>query len=148
MERLAAPLRFRAHKQVMAPIQKMRKRMARVDGQRRKHRQNFLLKIAVRPCRAPCRQLRYLAHINPMFGQFREQFVLPEGALRRHQLARCLLNAIECLRWAQSIRADVARLAFDLLLNASHPNLEKLIQIRTDNHEELDALDEWLSRIP
>src|SRR4030095_113684 len=52
MQRFAATLRFCPDKQVMAPVQKMRKRMAGIDSQRREHWKNFLLKIPMRPCRA------------------------------------------------------------------------------------------------
>src|SRR5262249_35919795 len=49
--------------------------------------------------------------------------------LRSHQLAHRLLNAVEQLCGAQTVRTHVARFAFNLLFDSSYANLEKLIQI-------------------
>jgi hypothetical protein len=64
--------------------------------------------------------------------------------LCRHQFAHDALNAVECLGWAQAIRAYIARLAFDLLLDSGDPDLEELVQIRAEDRKELDALNERL----
>ena len=49
VQRFATALSFGPHEQVMALVQELRKGMARVDRQRRKHGDNFLLEIAPRP---------------------------------------------------------------------------------------------------
>ena len=101
----------------------------------------------MRPSRAFRRQFRNFAHVNAVLCQLGQQFVLPQRALRRHQSAHCFLNTIECLRRTQPVRPDLARLAFDLLFDPSHADLEKLIQIRAEDGKELDPLDERLGRI-
>src|SRR6202022_4297608 len=57
------------------------------------------------------------------------------------------LNIIKRLGRAQSVRADFARLALDLLLNAGDANLEKFVQVRAENVEKLDPLDQRLGRV-
>jgi hypothetical protein len=54
---------------------------------------------------------------------------------------------MERLTRAQSVRPDLAGLAFDLLFDAGDPNLEKLIQVRTENRKKFDAFDQRLGRI-
>src|SRR5436309_14647406 len=53
----------------------------------------------------------------------------------------------ECVGRTQTVRPDIARFAFNLLLNPSYTNLEKLIQVRADNGEELNSLDQGLSGV-
>ena len=101
----------------------------------------------MRPGRAFRWQFRNFAHVNAVLCQLGQQFVLPQCALRRHQSAHCFLNTIECLRRTQPVRPDLARLAFDLLFDPGHADLEKLIQIRAEDGKELDPLDERLGRI-
>ncbi len=107
----------------------MREWMTGVHGQGRQHWENFLLKVAICPGSAFRRQLRDLAHVNPVLGQLRHQFVFPKRILRPHNLAHRLLNAVEQLRGAQAVRTNIARLAFNLLFDSGYANLEKLIQI-------------------
>ena len=48
------------------------------------------------------------------------------------------------LRGAQPVRTNVTRLALDLLFDPGDPDFEKLVQIRTDDREKLDPLDQRL----
>ena len=84
---------------------------------------------------------------NAVFGQRRHQFVVPERVLRGDQLVHESLDGVECFRRAHAIRADIARLAFDLLLDAGDANLEKLVEIRAEDGEEFDPLDQRLRRV-
>ena len=74
--------------------------MTGIHRQRREHWKDFLLKIAMRPRRAFRRQFGDFAHVNPILRQLRQQFIIPERILRRHELADCFLDAIERLRRA------------------------------------------------
>jgi hypothetical protein len=121
--------RFRSYQQIVAAVQETREGMAGVHGQRRQHWENFLLEVAICPGTAFCRQVRNLAHIDPVLPQLGEQLVIPKRILRPHKLAHRLLNAVEQLRGTQAIRANIARLTCDLLFDSGDANLEKLIQI-------------------
>src|SRR6266478_2981094 len=125
----------------------MRERMTGVHCQWRQHWKNFLLKITMRPRCSFRRQLRNFAYVDPILRQLRLQLIFPKCTLGRHQLAHRFLDAIEYLCGAQSVRANVTRLALDLLFDSGDPDFEKLVQIRTDNCEKLDALDERLPLI-
>src|SRR5436305_12664885 len=131
----------------MTFVQELRKGVAGIDRQRREHRKNFLLKIAMRPGCAFRTKLSHLGDPDAVFSQLREQLLVPECILRRHQLAHYALDVVEGVGWAQSVRGEIARFALDLLLDSSDPNLEELIQVRTENRKELDALNEGLGWI-
>src|SRR6476661_5101861 len=125
----------------------MREWMTGIHGQRRQHWKNFLLKIAIGPGSPLRRQLSDFPHVNSILGELRQQFVFPKRILRSHKLAHRLLDAVEQLRGTQPVRTNVACLAFNLLFDSGYPNLEKLIQIRAENREELNPLDERLRGI-
>src|SRR5206468_5587100 len=131
----------------MAAVQQMRERMTGIHSQWREHWKNFLQKITVRPRRAFCRQLRDFAHVNPVLRQLRQQFIFPKRILRRNQVTHRFLDAIEYFRGAQPVRPNVARLALNLLFDSGDANLEELVQIRTDDGEKLNQLDERLPLI-
>ena len=105
MERFAAALRFGAHEQVVALVQKLRERMAGIDRQRREHRKNFFLEITARPGCAFRVQLRDVMDTDSVLGQSRRELVIPERILRCDQFVRDALNRVEGLGRAQAIRA-------------------------------------------
>ena len=113
----------------MTPVQQVREWVAGIDGQGCKHRKDLLLKIAMRPCRPFRRQFRHLVHVNPVLPKLGQQFIFPQGALRRHELTYDPLNAVECLGGAQTIRPHITCFALDLLLDPSDTNLKKLIKV-------------------
>src|SRR6266513_41368 len=131
----------------MTFVQKLREGVAGIDRQRRQHRKNFLLKIAMRPRCTFRTKFSHLWDADAVFSQLRKQLLVPECILLRHQLAHDALDAVEGVGWAQSVRPKIARFAFDLLLDSSDPNLEELIQVRTENRKELDALNKGLGWI-
>src|SRR5262249_42328383 len=82
----------------------MREWMTGVHGKRGQHWENFLLKVTICPGSAFRRQLRDFAHVNPVLCQLGQQLVFPKRILRSHQLAHRLLNAVEQLCGAQTVR--------------------------------------------
>ncbi len=84
---------------------------------------------------------------DAVLGEGGRQVVLPKRVFGRDHLMRDALNGVERLGRTQPVRAHVARLALDLLLDPRDANFEKLVQVRADNREELDALDQRLGRI-
>ena len=147
MQRLAPALRLGTHEQIMALVQELRERMAGVDSEGRQHRKDFFLKITMRPGRAFGVQLRYFADANSILGKLREQFIVPKRILGRDQLAYDSPDAVECFGRTQSIGADVARLALDLLFDSGDTNLEEFVQVRAENGEKLHSLDQRLRRV-
>ena len=73
--------------------------------------------------------------------------VVPELVTRRHQLVRLHLDRLEHFRRRHPVRADIRRPAVDLLLDAGHPDLEELVQVRRKDGQELDALHQWLAPV-
>ena len=86
-------------------------------------------------------------HPNSMFREGRRQLLLPKSVLGRHQLMRGALNGVKRLRRAQAIWPDVARFAFDLLLDTGNPDLKEFIQVGTENREKFYSLHQRLGRV-
>ncbi len=86
-------------------------------------------------------------HPDAVLREGGREVVFPKRVFGRDHLVRDALDRVEGLGWTQAVRGDVARFTLDLLFDACDANLEKLVQIRADNREELDALDERLRRI-
>ena len=82
-------------------------------------------------------------------------FCFRSGASSSFQSAYCVatiscthaLDGLEGVGRAHAVRPDVARLARDLLLDARHADLEKLVEIRAHDPEELHPLEQRLRRI-
>ena len=90
VEQLAAAFAPGAHQQIVALVQELRKRMARIDRQRREHRENFLPEITLRPGGAFRIELRDVVHPDAVLRQRRRQVVVPKRVLRwRPSRARC-----------------------------------------------------------
>src|SRR6266404_9245022 len=121
--------------------------MTRVHRERRQHRKDFFLKIFAGPGGAFGRQFGDVAYPNAVVGQLRKNFLVEKIVFRGDQLVRDALNLIEGLGWAQTIRGDIARLAFDLLLDAGDADLEELVQVRAENGEKLNSFEQRLGRV-
>src|ERR1041384_4916992 len=57
------------------------------------------------------------------------------------------LDRVECFRWTHPVRPNIAGLALNLLLDASDPNLKKFVEIRTEDGQKLNPLDQGLGRV-
>ena len=88
-----------------------------------------------------------VVHADAVLGESGRNVVFPKRVFGRDHFVRGALDGVECLSRAQAVRADVARLALDLLFDARDANFEKLVQVRTENGQELDAFDQRLGRI-
>ena len=137
----------RADEEVVALVQQLRKRMTGIDRQRREHRKDFLLEVTPRPGGTFRVQLRDVVDADAVLRQERHQLIAPECVLRRDQLMHGALDGVEGVRRRQPVRADIARFAFDLLLDPGDADFEKLVEIRADDGEEFDPLDQRLRRV-
>ena len=79
--------------------------------------------------------------------QERRDLGIPERVLLRHHLVRDAFDRFKRLRRTHPVGSDVARFARDLLLDAGDANLEKFIEIRADDPEKLDPLEQRLGRV-
>ncbi len=92
-------------------------------------------------------QLIDVVDADVVLGQRRHQFIAPERILGRHHFVRGALDGVEGIGRRQSIRPDIARFAFDLLLDAGDTDLEKFIEIGTEDGEEFYPLNQRLGRV-
>src|SRR5206468_10141525 len=82
-----------------------------------------------------------------VFGELGKQLLIPKFVLGRDQLMGNPLNLIKRFGRTQSIRSNIARFAFDLLFDTGDADLEKFVQVRTENAKKLYPLDQRLGRI-
>src|SRR5438045_2333452 len=101
----------------------------------------------MRPGSAFCRQTARVANANPVRGELRHQFVVPQLVLRVDQLKNFAPNLRKRFARTQPVRPELARGAFDLLLDAGHADLEKFVEIRAKNRQELHSLEQRLGLI-
>ena len=81
---------------------------------------------------------------------FRESgldFPAPACVLVAHEPSHALGDGIELLCGGEAVRACRHRLRLQQLFEAGHANLEKFIEIRGNDAEELQALEEGMLRI-
>ncbi len=147
MEGLAATFAPGADEQIVALVQELGEGMTGIHCERRQQREDFLAKIALGPGGSLCIQVGHVVHPNAILRQGGGKIVVPKRIFGRDHFVRDPLDGIENLSRAQAVGADVAGLALDLLLNAGDPNLEKLVQVRTENRQKFDAFDEGLRRV-
>ena len=57
------------------------------------------------------------------------------------------LNLIERFGRTQAIRGNIAGFAFDLLFDTGDADLEKFVQVRTENAKKFHPLDQRLGRV-
>src|SRR4051812_2709097 len=108
----------------MALVQELRERMTRIHRERREHRENFIAEVTPGPGRAPGVELGDVVHANVVPRERGQDLVSPERALRRDELMRGALDCVEGVSRREAVRADVARFARDLLLDACDADLE------------------------
>jgi hypothetical protein len=70
-----------------------------------------------------------------------------KGVFGRDQFVRDPLDGVESLGRAHPVGGDVAGLALDLLFDPGDANLEKLVEVRAEDGQEFDALDQRLGGV-
>ena len=82
-----------------------------------------------------------------MLVQEREQLLAPVMRLAGDHLQHALMDCGERLRRGSAVSGGLREAALHLLFEAGHPDLEKLVQIRADDAEELHPLEQGVPRV-
>jgi hypothetical protein len=98
--------------------------------------------MQVRPVRI--RQIAEAAQDDPFLLQGREHVGEQRPVLDRDQLAHELGDALELLGWRHAIGPGAALDAgLHLLLQAAYPHHEELIEVRAEDCQKLQPLEQW-----
>ena len=138
---------LQAQEKIVALVLQLREGMARVDGQRRQHRENLVAEIMRGPRLVLLAQRLEIVEVNAVLAQRGQQLVVPELVLVLDHLQDFLPDRIEGLARAHAVGTGVVRLVLDLLLDAGHAHLEEFVQVGGDDAEEADALQQRLARV-
>ena len=131
------------NRKIQTLVEYARKRMSRVQTDRREHRHHLAKKIILDPPLLLCGPLRATQEADALRCQCRENIVVQQHILMRHQTMRLLCHQPEGLFRRFPIRSAVAGPKFNLLFQSGHPNLEKLIKVGGHDGQEPETFQRW-----
>ena len=130
------------HREVQRQVRDVRERVARVDGERREHREDPLLErldeellvvvVEVVPARQP----------DAVGGQRGHDLVEEEALLALDERLDPLAHLEELLAGGAPVGRGGAEPGRHLLLQAGHPHLEELVEVLAEDGEELGPLEQ------
>ena len=139
---LRPPLMPDRDRQILAAIRDERERMARVEGERRQDRVDLRLEVSGQIVRDARLVFRRLEDADPVLGKGRPQLIVPARRLILQHRRRALADGGELFGDRQAVN----RLRFEpgalFLEQRGHPNHEELVEVRGDDGEELDPLEQ------
>src|SRR5207244_962176 len=88
-----------------------------------------------------------IQEFDAMLRQRGPQIVSPAIVLLIDHQANTFGDGAENFGGGQAVDAPRYNVRFDLLLDAGDADFEKFVEVRGNNAEKLDALQEWIARI-
>ena len=133
--------------QVQRLVQQLRKRMRRVNGQRRQHRMHLIEIERFQP--GQVRRFQFIEFQQPdfVFGQGRLQFLMPADILVPHHLLHATRDGGEDFRRGETVHTAGGVAALNLLFQPGHPHFEKFVQIGTGDRKKLKPLQEGIGGV-
>src|SRR5690348_3486794 len=120
--------------------------MARIDGERREHRENLRLEMLVD--RAPFYRTEVLHAKQPNSIRLElAQEVFEAGTLERRQAHDFAVNRLELLNGSQAVGRRLHDFRRDLSPESRDAHHEEFVEIAAEDREKLHALEERRSRV-
>src|SRR5262245_42245323 len=79
--------------------------------------------------------------------KFRKNLFQQNLALQVDQRKNALTYLFELFFWSQSIRRDVGNAVFHFFFQTGNADHEKLVQVRREDSQKLQSLEEWIGWI-
>ena len=136
-----------AHRQVHAEVRDVRERMARVERQRREHREDLVLEVLRQPgvdCRGVVIRLE---EVDALGRQQRPQVARPAVGLLGDLRERPAANHRQLLLGPQAVDRDLVDAGPELLQDGRHAHHEELVEVGAGDGEKLDALEQRVRRV-
>ena len=136
----AQVIAFQLHNHIQALVQELRERMRGIHRQRSQNRINRLAEKLLEMLTLGLRNLGVVVKMDFLPLQRRGNVLAPAAVLIIHHLSRAHTDPGQRLGSGKPIRPGVGGASLLLLLETRDADLEKLIQIRADDTEKLQAL--------
>ena len=126
---LSAVRHFQLHHHVQRLVQQLRKRVGRIDHQRRQHRAHLAEVIGLDTLPVPRVELVEPQKFDPVLRQCRDQIIAPAGILLIDHLADATGDGVERFTRRPAIEAALDHLALHLLFEPGDADLKELVEI-------------------
>ena len=114
--------------------------MRRIEPNWRENRHHLAKEIILDPSLLLRIPVRAAEESDTLGCQRRKNVVVQQRVLARHDPVRLRSNKLECLFGCFPVEATTPGVKLDLLLQACHADLEKLIHVGRNDGEKLEAL--------
>ena len=121
--------------------------MRRVDRERREHGEDALTEPLLQQLTIGLGELVPMHETDALLLERGQQVTDDEGTGTLLQRVDLLADRRELLRGAHAVGGHRRDAGVDLLLEARDPDLEELVEVLTEDRDELDALEQWTGRI-
>ena len=127
----------------------VRERLARADRERRQHRVDLALVVALeRRASSPSSQSSIPPMTMPSAASAGRSSFFQVRACRRDELEHALADARERLLRREPVRGEHREAGLGLAEQAGHPHLEELVEVRGEDRAELHALEQRHRLVP
>jgi hypothetical protein len=123
-------------------VRDVRERVPRIHRQRREDREHLRLEELVDRHPLRRRQLGHPGDRDAVLGERRQQDLLQAAIAARQQRAHARVDRVELLDGGQSVGLILLRSLRDLAPQPRHPDHVELVQVRTEDREELHPLQQ------
>ncbi len=142
------PFRIPHHQgQIQAEIRDVGEGTARVDPQWGEDRKDLCLEVGAQPIAISISKISIAKNLDAGGVQQRLQFFIEDPTLLLHHGEHDGAKLFELLGGGHAVRRQVDHAGLDLILQARDTDHEELVEIRAEDRQELDALEERMAGI-
>ena len=121
--------------------------MARIDGEGREHREEPIVEHALHYSLPIFGKVGDAQDLDAFAFERRQQVVVEQSHLRCKRAAQTRGDRGEMLGRHTTVVGTSHDLRFDLLFDRRNANHEKLVEIRAVDCNELESLEQWVTRV-
>ena len=139
---LAVARDFELHDDVEGLVQELGKGVRRIDAERGEHGAHVGAVVLLHPGAVRGFEVLVIEEVDLIFCERGEEFVAPAAVLLLDHGAHAAADGAEGFAGGLAIHAALHDIALNLLLQAGHADLEKLVEVRAGDDEKLHALEQ------
>ena len=136
------PISLEMDDDIEALVEKLGEGMRRIDRQRREDREDLVVEELLEVLALRLRDIGEVMELDVLHGEARLDLLVPAAVLILDLLAGALRDRGELGLGGHAVRRQGDRPHLHLLLETCHAHLKELVEIRADNAEELETLQE------